>query len=255
MPHLKTLWWLCPQQSCEASRWQTGGAHPSEAGWQPLPEGQAYWWRDAGQPSPCPSAPPCVIPRMEIVTVSPSWDHEQLESHGPVPGWQTAHGDQEPVYQIPASISWGPLLAQCPPPMRRAGEMAAPAVVVTSADSKPAAQCDSVQALHFGRTIFLPQPQSPPTTNEISERESHLHLPPGWGGEGSQAGLARLFRGPRVPLPFQSPCMLTHHPVLPGGVWGQCSAAVRQGSSAGLVPEEDDLLCQCQHHRLLPQLE
>lgn len=178
--------------------------------------------------------------------MSPSWGHERLESHGPVPGWQTAHGDQEPVYQIPASISWGPLLAQCPPPTRRAGEMAAPAVVVTSGDSKPAAQCDSVQALRFGRTIFLPQPQSPPTTNEISARESHLL---------SQAGPARLFRGPRVPLPSQSPCMVTRCPALPGGVWGQRSAAVRQGSSAGLVPEEDGLLCQCQHHRLLPQLE
>lgn len=88
----------------------------------------------------------------------------------------------------------GPLLVQCPPPMRRAGKMTAPAVVVTSGDSKPAAQCDSVQALHFGRTIFLPQPQSPPTTNEISERESHLHLPPGWGQR-------RITSRPSPPLP------------------------------------------------------
>lgn len=51
------------------------------------------------------------------------------------------------------------------------------------------------------------------------------------------------------------PCMVTRCPALPGGVWGQRSPAVCQGSAAGLVPAEDGLLCQCQHHRLLPQLE
>lgn len=68
--------------------------------------------------------------------------------------------------------------------------------------------CDSFQASHFfGRTIFLPQPQSLPTTNEISQircsEERAICICLQVRGEGSQPSPACLSHGLRVLLPSQ----------------------------------------------------